>query len=147
MELLSNSLNVHTYCEFNVNPPFKFLLKLLQIHLCVLFVAHDCTLIILTSLPVISLLAFLHLSVSFIAHLYVRMYVCSVLLRLEKQSRRGAGAVLSPGDDGPVWPDRAEEWLEDNQTFTPRWVGGVVGCYRVRTSSSQLNRCDADLYF
>lgn len=34
------------------------------------------TIIILTSLVVISLLAFFHLSVSFIAHLYVRMYVC-----------------------------------------------------------------------
>ncbi|XP_036974471.1 sodium/hydrogen exchanger 6-like isoform X2 [Acanthopagrus latus] len=52
----------------------------------------------------------------------VAIVLSSVLLRLEKQSRRGAGAVLSPGDDGPVWPDRAEEWLEDNQTFTPRSI-------------------------
>lgn len=50
-------------------------------------------------------------------------YVCSVLLRLEKQGRQEAGAVLSPGEDGPVWPERAEEWLGENQTLSARWVG------------------------
>lgn len=63
-----------------------------------------------------------------IHRLPVRMYACSVLLRLEKQSRQGAGAVLSPGDNGTVWPEGAEKWLEENQTLTPRWVGCLHGC-------------------
>ncbi|XP_070838868.1 sodium/hydrogen exchanger 6-like isoform X1 [Chaetodon trifascialis] len=52
----------------------------------------------------------------------VAIVLSSVLLRLEKQGRRGAGAVLSPGDDGPVWPEGVEEWLGENQTFTPRSI-------------------------
>eukprot|EP00064_Thunnus_orientalis_P007275 superscaffoldBa00000796_g7295 len=52
----------------------------------------------------------------------VAIVLSSVLLRLEKQGRQGAGAVLSPGDDGPVWLEGAEEWLEENQTFTPRSI-------------------------
>lgn len=51
-------------------------------------------------------------------------YVCSVLLRLEKQGGQAAGAVHSSGDEGPVWPEGAEEWLAQNQTLSPRWVGG-----------------------
>lgn len=84
----------------------------------VLYTAQEWTLIILTPVPVISLLTFLHPSMSLIC-----TYVCSVLLRLEKQGRQEAGAVLSPGEDGPVWPERAEEWLGENQTLSARWVG------------------------
>ncbi|XP_034539900.1 sodium/hydrogen exchanger 6-like [Notolabrus celidotus] len=52
------------------------------------------------------------------------MYACSVLLRLEKESRRGAGAgaVLPQKDAGPVWPEGMEGWLGENQTFTPRSI-------------------------
>lgn len=80
---------------------------------------------LLTSVPVISLLAFLtHLCHSTPAH----TYVCSVLLRFEKQVREGAGAVRSSGNDG-VWPEGTEEWQGGNQTLTPPngWVGGRVG--------------------
>ncbi len=63
-----------------------------------------------------------------IHRLPVRMYACSVILRLEKQGRQGAEAVLSPGDNSPLWPEGAEEWLDQNQTFTLRWVGWWTVC-------------------
>lgn len=49
---------------------------------------------------------------------HLSTYVCSVLLRFEKQSKHGAGAVHS------ALSEEAEEQLRENQTFTPRWVGG-----------------------
>ncbi|KAM7374577.1 hypothetical protein PAMP_007224 [Pampus punctatissimus] len=52
----------------------------------------------------------------------VAIVLSSVLLRLEKQGRQGAGAVLSSGDDSPVWPEGSEEWLGENQTLTPRSI-------------------------
>uniref|UniRef100_A0AAQ4RE78 Cation/H+ exchanger transmembrane domain-containing protein n=1 Tax=Gasterosteus aculeatus aculeatus TaxID=481459 RepID=A0AAQ4RE78_GASAC len=52
----------------------------------------------------------------------VAIVLSSVLLRLEKQGRRGAGAVSSPGDGGPVWPQGEEGWLAENQTFAPRSI-------------------------
>lgn len=84
---------------------------------------------LLTPVPVISLLAFLiHLCRSPPAC----TYVCSVLLRLEKQIREeGAGAVRSPGNDG-VWPEGTEEWQGGNQTLTLHngSVGFLCGCGR-----------------
>lgn len=58
------------------------------------------------------------------------MYACSVLLRLEKESARGAGAVLPQRDDAPVWAEGLEESLGENQTLAPRWVwvGDLRGC-------------------
>ncbi|XP_034746082.1 sodium/hydrogen exchanger 6-like isoform X1 [Etheostoma cragini] len=52
----------------------------------------------------------------------VAIILSSVLLRLEKQGGRGAGTVHSSGDDGPVWAEGAEEWLVENQTWTPRSI-------------------------
>ncbi|XP_039633869.1 sodium/hydrogen exchanger 6-like isoform X1 [Perca fluviatilis] len=52
----------------------------------------------------------------------VAIILSSVLLRLEKQGGQGAGAVRSPGDDGPVWAEGGEEWLVENQTWTPRSI-------------------------
>ncbi|XP_035034471.1 sodium/hydrogen exchanger 6 isoform X1 [Hippoglossus stenolepis] len=52
----------------------------------------------------------------------VAIVLSSVLLRLEKQGRQGAEAIHSSGDDGPVWPEGAEEWLGENQTLSPRSI-------------------------
>ncbi|XP_032388569.1 sodium/hydrogen exchanger 6 isoform X1 [Etheostoma spectabile] len=52
----------------------------------------------------------------------VAIILSSVLLRLEKQGGQGAGTVHSSGEDGPVWAEGAEEWLVENQTWTPRSI-------------------------
>lgn len=53
-------------------------------------------------------------------------YVCRVLLSLDRQSRHGAGGLRSPGDNDSVWPQGDDQWLEENQTLTLRWVVGAV---------------------
>lgn len=82
------------------------------------YIAHQWTLIILTSIPVISLLAFLHPSVSFIAYLYVRMqcspplgeagwaggWSCALPRRRWASLGRGGGGMAGrkPDMDSPV---------------------------------------------
>ncbi|KAG8008074.1 Sodium/hydrogen exchanger 6 [Nibea albiflora] len=51
----------------------------------------------------------------------VAIVLSSVLLRLEKQGRQGAGPVLFPGANGSVWPEQAEERLGENQTYAFRF--------------------------
>ncbi|XP_030009679.1 sodium/hydrogen exchanger 6-like isoform X1 [Sphaeramia orbicularis] len=50
----------------------------------------------------------------------VAIVLSSVLLRLEKQGRRAAGAVLSPGDNGSAWPE--ERTGENQTTLSPRSI-------------------------
>ncbi|KAK5858798.1 hypothetical protein PBY51_002913 [Eleginops maclovinus] len=50
----------------------------------------------------------------------VAIVLSSVLLSLDRQSRHGAVAVRSDNDS--VWPQGADQWLEENQTLTLRSI-------------------------